>query len=173
MPFRKNRAGDLPARDPRRNIVPMEPESEHSEVRIRTGDAGDYDRIVAVWSEAGLPFRPLGRDSRENVRREAERARSTFFLAECEGRVVGVVLATHDGRKGWINRLAVVPDHRGQGLASTLVGRAEEWLASEGIEVWAALIESDNTGSMMFFERTGYIHDRGVEYFSKRRSTEM
>ena len=36
-------------------------------------------------------------------------------VAEAGGELVGVVLGTHDGRKGWINRLAVAPAYQRRG----------------------------------------------------------
>ncbi|MBU0614590.1 MAG: GNAT family N-acetyltransferase, partial [Nanoarchaeota archaeon] len=34
-----------------------------------------------------------------------------------EGRIIGTSIGTFDGRKGWINRVAVDPDFRGRRLA--------------------------------------------------------
>ncbi len=34
-------------------------------VEYRRLAASDYDRVVEVWQEAGLPYRPQGRESRE------------------------------------------------------------------------------------------------------------
>jgi ribosomal protein S18 acetylase RimI-like enzyme len=141
-----------------------------SEVVVREAGLDDYDSIVAVWAEAGLPFRPQGRDSRESVGLELERGCSVFLLAEVDGLPVGAVLGTHDGRKGWVNRLAVIPRHRRRGLARRLVRGVEVWLESQGIEICAALIESDNQDSKAFFARMDYLHDPEIEYFSKRRS---
>ena len=89
-----------------------------------------------------------------------------------KARIVGVVFGTHDGRKGWINRLAVAPDFRGQGIAHRLVGEVEAALHAQGIDVIAALVESDNRGSLAFFARIGYVHDPEIEYFSTRRDPE-
>jgi N-acetylglutamate synthase len=139
-------------------------------LEIRRADVADYDDIVGVWAEAGLSYRPQGRDRRESVQRELRRGTGAFFLASSAGCPVGVVLGTHDGRKGWINRLAVVPAYRRKGVASRLVREVEAWLEAEGIELCAALIESPNGGSMAFFAEIGYVHDPEIEYVSKRRT---
>ncbi|MGZ4887063.1 MAG: hypothetical protein ACXVJK_04855, partial [Candidatus Aminicenantales bacterium] len=65
----------------------------------------DYRRVVDIWTEGRLPVKPRGRDSRANIEKQIELPNVLFLVAESEGRVVGTVLATHDGRKGWINRL--------------------------------------------------------------------
>lgn len=167
-PVAARETGSRPGRAPER--LPEEA------IAVRACELGDYDDVVAVWRQAGLPFRPRGRDSRQAVATGLERGGSIFLLAEAtvgaRPLVVGVVLATHDGRKGWINRLAVLPAFQGQGIARRLVMEAEEGLRAQGIDVVAALIESANTGSLSFFSHLGYLHDADIEYFSKRRDPE-
>jgi GNAT superfamily N-acetyltransferase len=148
----------------------MEIRDMHNEVVVRKAVLDDYDRIVGVWLDAGLPFRPEGRDGRESIRAEMERGCSVFLLAEVAGRSVGVALGTHDGRKGWVNRLAVVPEYRRIGLARRLVRDVEIWLESQGIQICAALIESENHESRAFFAGMGYLCDPEIQYFSKRQS---
>ena len=93
---------------------------------------------------------------------------STYLVAEQQGRLVGVVLGTHDGRKGWINHLAVHPDYRRQGLAQRLLAACEQALHAQGIEIIAALVERDNASSAAFFERAGYAADVPIFYYRKR-----
>ncbi|MCK4246274.1 GNAT family N-acetyltransferase, partial [Candidatus Bipolaricaulota bacterium] len=69
----------------------------------------DYDELIALWQEAGLSYRPNGRDCRDKIAHEIAGTTSIFLVAESEERIIGAILGTHDGRKGWINRLAVVP----------------------------------------------------------------
>jgi len=128
----------------------------------------DYDDLIALWNAAGLDHRPNGRDRREKLVREIAGPTSVFLVAESEGRMVGVVLGTHDGRKGWINRLAVAPSHREQGIGRALVEAAEERLQDLGIGIITCLIEDWNEDSIAFFERIGYVEHRECIYYSKR-----
>jgi ribosomal protein S18 acetylase RimI-like enzyme len=88
------------------------------------------------------------------------------------GRLVAVAVLTHDGRRGWINRLAVDPACRRRGLAARLIAEAERWFTKDlGFEVWAALIAGENRGSQALFDALGYRrHD--VVYVSKRTRPE-
>jgi GNAT superfamily N-acetyltransferase len=83
--------------------------------------------------------------------------------------VVGTVLATHDGRKGWINRLAVAAALRRRGIGARLIRAAEEWLASEGMDILAGLIEDGNVVSISVFEALGYKKHPEIIYFAKRK----
>lgn len=148
----------------------MDGSAEQRSVTTRDMRFEDYEAVMRLWTEAGLPFRPGGRDAPERVESEMRRGEAIFLVAEVEGRLAGVVLGTHDGRKGWINRLAVAPSCRRQGIARRLVREVEARLEARGIEIVAALIETPNAASLRFFERIGYLHDPDIEYVSRRRS---
>lgn len=142
-------------------------------MRIRDLKPEDYDELIALWEAVGLPYRPHGRDGRDRITREIGGACSIFLAAEDRGgRLIGAVLGTHDGRKGWINRLAVLPERRGQGVGSALVAAVEERLRAMSIEIVTCLIEDWNEESMAFFERIGYVRHPDIAYYSKRRSPE-
>jgi ribosomal protein S18 acetylase RimI-like enzyme len=147
-------------------------ERDAGEVAIRAMTPDDYASVTRVWTAAGLSFRPRGRDRPAKVRAELESGRGVFLVAEADGEVVGVVLGTHDGRKAWINRLAVEPAYQRRGIATRLVRVLEERLESMGLEIVAALVESHNRASLEFFKAIGYDVDAGITYVSKRRSAD-
>jgi len=95
------------------------------------------------------------------------------LVAETNGKLVGSIFGTHDGRRGWINRLAVAPEFRRQGIARMLVAKVEKCLSELGIEIVASLIEAWNTKSMQAFERLGYKRHSDVFYFSKRKNSDV
>jgi len=143
------------------------------EISIRPLVIEDYDALVSLWQRAGLKFRPKGRDSREALRRQLSQGRVTILGAKNEGRLTGVVMVSHDGRKGWINRLAVDPAYRRRGLGARLITAAEKELYGQGIEVIAALIEAGNEPSLNLFQKEGYLLAREILYLSKRPGEEV
>ena len=132
----------------------------------------DYESVTRLWTEAGLPYRPLGRDRPEKLRVEMQRGTAVFLVAEADGQLVGVVLGTHDGRRGWINRLAVAPRYQRRGIAARLVSEVERRVEALGIDIVAALIESHNEASLGFFRAIDYVRTSEIEYVSKRRSSD-
>jgi ribosomal protein S18 acetylase RimI-like enzyme len=150
------------------------PESDRDRadgLEIREFRIEDYDRVMALWTEGDLPLKPLGRDSRQNIARQTGLPNVRFLVAVDKpgGRVIGTVLATHDGRKGWINRLAVDAGLRKKGIGARLVVAAEHWLESQGMDILACLIEEDNAVSMAVFEKLGYKKHPEIIYFAKRK----
>ncbi|MFC2081945.1 GNAT family N-acetyltransferase [Candidatus Bipolaricaulota bacterium] len=141
-------------------------------MRIRELTIFDYDALVRLWEEGNLPYRPNGRDQRERIAREIDGPCSIFLAAEVDDSLVGAVLGTHDGRKGWINRLVVAPGYRKRGIGTALVAEVERRLAGLGIEIVTCLIETWNEGSMRFFEGRGFVEHEECVYFSKRKNPE-
>jgi len=137
---------------------------------IRHLNPDDYDELIRLWSICGLTHRPKGRDSREAIDEQFALANMCFLGMFDGDRMIGTVIGSHDGRKGWINRLAIDPEYRGRELAANLIDSAEDYLHAQGIRVIAALIEDENTPSMATFAKAGYEAWEGIVYFSKRPS---
>jgi ribosomal protein S18 acetylase RimI-like enzyme len=139
---------------------------------IRPLSVADYQKMMALWRRAGLhSIRPEGRDSRAAIARQLASGAQTILGLEIDAQLVGVVIATHDSRKGWINRLAVDPAHRRQGYARRLIEAAERVLRAQGMHVIAALIEGDNPASLKLFREAGYVEfDAEMHYVTKRDS---
>lgn len=137
------------------------------QIKYRELKIDDYDRMMEVWTKSGLPIRPAGRDSREKIAVEMQRNPDFFIGAFDDDDLIGLVVASSDGRKGWINRLAVIPEYRGKGLGRELIRRSEQVLYRSGVEILACLIMDDNTPSIGLFESEGYSHWSNVYYFRK------
>ena len=128
----------------------------------------EYEKLIKLWEKSKLPFKPNGRDSKENIIKQLNISTNGFIVAENNANIIGAIIASHNGRKGWINRLAVHPDYRKKGIAAALIKEAENFLQSEGIEIFAALIEGWNFQSKNLFEKNNYNEFEGIHYFTKR-----
>ncbi|MBN2305884.1 MAG: GNAT family N-acetyltransferase [Anaerolineae bacterium] len=135
--------------------------------------ADDYDDVRGLWEESGLPVKPGGRDSREQFAQQLAGGTQVVLGLRSSERLIGVVVVTHDGRKGWINRLAVHPDTRRQGAGQRLIIEAERVLREQGMHVIAVLIAGGNEASLALFERAGYTVYPGVHYLTKRDSQDV
>jgi ribosomal protein S18 acetylase RimI-like enzyme len=136
---------------------------------VRSMRPEDYPALVRLWKDAGLTYHPKGRDSKARVIKELGTPMALFLVAESEGRLIGSLLGTTDGRKGWINRLAVHPEHQRKGVAMALLKEMERRFDEHGILVLCALIQGDNASSLTFFAKAGYVEDSSVVYYTKRK----
>lgn len=132
----------------------------------------EYDEVVSLWNRAGLKFKPEGRDSRNAIMKQLEKNPELLLGAFLDGKLIGIALLTDDGRKGWINRLAVDPDYRRRGIAKELIKKSEEIFRKKGINLFAALVEDWNYQSQNLFNRMGYTKHTEIFYFTKRDSDE-
>ena len=142
-------------------------------VEIQALEPSDYDALLALWKTAALPHRPKGRDSREAIMSQMRRDPGLFLGAFLGGRLVGSVIASFDGRKGWINRLTVDPDERRRGIGRKLTEEAERVLRARGSQITGALVEADNSPSMALFEKCGYTIHKDMLYLTKRDSGQV
>lgn len=141
--------------------------SNRETITVRELSMADYDQICAVWAASGLPYKPTGRESREAFQAQLASGVQFPLGAFIGDHIVGVVLATHDSRKGWINRLAVDKDFQRRGVGRALIQAAEALLRAKGLPIVAALVEHHNSASLALFLDEGF-HLHETYYLSKR-----
>ena len=140
---------------------------------IRILNCSEIDKLIDLWNNSSLPIKPEGRDTKDNLKNQIRIANNRFFVAELDHQLIGAVIASHNGRKGWINRLAVLPEFRGKGIAASLIERSERFFLSHNIKIFACLIEDWNDISMNFFHKKDYISHRDIIYFTKKIDQEV
>ena len=115
----------------------------------------DYDEVMALWcATEGLTLRDA--DSREAIVRYLERNPSLSFVARDAGHLVGAVLSGTDGRRGYLQHLAVAPSHRGRGVGRALAERAVEALRSLGVTKCHLMVSQENAAARAFWEHLGW-----------------
>lgn len=125
-----------------------------------------YDDVLALW-QASEGVGLSSADSRDNIAAYLQRNPGMSFVAIADGRVVGAVLAGHDGRRGYIHHLAVDQRFRRQGLGRQLVTRCLSALRWAGIEKCHLFIVNDNAGGTAFWESLGWQRRADIGIMSK------
>jgi len=125
-----------------------------------------YDAVHALWSRCeGMG---LGRaDSREGIARYLERNPGMSRVALDGGRVIGALLAGHDGRRGNLNHLAVDPAYRHRGIGRRMLAEALERLREAGIDRCHGQVFSDNTRALEFWQTLGWTIHGEITLISK------
>ena len=139
------------------------------EYTVRKVSIDDYDAIYELWNSTEQSRRALNPvdDSREGIERYLKRNPNTCFAAVKDGRIIGVILTGHDGRRAIIHHLCVHPACRRAGVAGRLVALAEEALKKEGIQKIFGLVFKDNEAANAFWEQQGYSLRTNLNYRNK------
>lgn len=136
-------------------------------INYRVMTPADYDAVYDMWiNTPGMGLNTTD-DSREGITRYLERNPSTCFVAECDGKLVGVIIAGHDGRRGYIYHTAVLPEYRNHGIARSLVDLAFDALDKEGINKAALVVFSKNELGNGFWEKIGFTGRDDLVYRNK------
>ena len=102
---------------------------------IREMSIADFEEVKALWQRSnGIELSTA--DTKESITRFLERNPGLSFVARDGDLLVGAVLCGHDGRRGYIDHLAVSQSHRCQGIGRALVGRCLYNLVQIGIRKW-------------------------------------
>lgn len=134
---------------------------------IRAMKPEDYDEVYGLWQSCvGMGLNNLD-DSREGICRFLQRNPDTCFVAEKDRTIVGVIMAGHDGRRGFIYHTAVHPDCRRQGIAGKLVEAAMDALKNCGINKTALVVFSRNESGNAFWEKQGFNAREDLVYRNK------
>ena len=114
----------------------------------------DTDAVVELWRRCDL-VRPWN-DPHKDIARKLKVNGEMFFVGEIGGRIVATVMVGYEGHRGWINYLAVDPNHRRRGLGRILMENAEQLLRDEGCPKINLQIRSGNEQVIAFYRSLGY-----------------
>jgi ribosomal protein S18 acetylase RimI-like enzyme len=125
----------------------------------------DYEQLLGLWRACeGLSIRDA--DSHAGVERYLARNPGLSHVAERGGRIVGSIMAGHDGKRGYIQHLAVSPGARKQGVASCLVAFCVDALKQEGIEKSHVHVLKHNATGNAYWTRMGWRQRTEVVMYS-------
>lgn len=125
------------------------------EIRMTPMTMDDYDEAMALWQATeGMGLRPS--DAPEHIARYLERNPGLSFVARDGDRLVGTVLCGHDGRRGYLQHLAVDRAYRRQGIGRALVERVLAALRSININKCHLFVIKENAPAVDFWRRIGW-----------------
>ena len=114
----------------------------------------DYSQVINLWKISGLE---VGRsDTNEGIQQKLERDADLFLIAEEGDIIIGVIMGSYDGRRGWINHLAVMPNYRHTGIGSSLVGKVEGYLKAKGCLKINLFVKPYTSNVQEFYKLLGY-----------------
>ena len=119
-----------------------------------------YDAAIGIWHAAGLT-RPWN-DPAYDLRFAMDGPASTVLGAFDGETLVGAVMTGHDGHRGWVYYLGVLPDRQRGGIGRALMAACEDWLRARAVPALNLMVRDDNAAALGFYDRLGYETSRVV-----------
>ena len=132
---------------------------------VRSFETGDQDAVIALWDACDLT-RPWN-DPRKDIARKLKVQPELFLVGLEDNEVVATVMAGYEGHRGWVNYLAVSPEHQGKGWGRALMDAAEIKLRALGCPKINLQVRTANNEVRAFYKALGYALDDVVS-FGKR-----
>ena len=129
-------------------------------MKIRPFISSDTDAVVRLWQCCGLIR------SWNNPHLDIERKLAVnpewFIVGETNNEIVASAMFGYEGHRGWVNYLAVAPQHQRHGYAKQLMQFGEELLLSVGCPKINLQVRETNAQALGFYEALGYKVDASV-----------
>lgn len=126
-------------------------------MQIRPFQLEDEEAVVFLWRRCGL-VRPSN-DPHKDIRRKLKVRPDLFLVGVLDGGIAATVMAGYEGHRGWLNYVAVAPEHQRRGLARAIVTEAERLLREAGCPKINLQVRTANKGVIEFYRRVGYSVD--------------
>lgn len=134
------------------------------QIKCRVMRAADYPEVYRLWlNTPGMGLNKTD-DSAQGIEKYLKRNPTTSFVALDGSRIIGVIMAGHDGRRGYIHHTAVLPEYRGRHIGMELVRNAMNALEAEGISKVALVAFEKNTTGNAFWEHIGFSVRKDLVY---------
>jgi ribosomal protein S18 acetylase RimI-like enzyme len=134
-------------------------------VHYRELELSDYDKVISLWQDVeGVKLRDA--DSKSGINKYLQRNPGLSFVAEEGGNIVGTIMSGHDGKRGYIQHLAVLPSKRKTGIATELLSLCLEALKSEGIVKSHIHVLSNNEVAKNYWLNRGWVKRTDIEVYS-------
>ena len=129
-------------------------------MQTRSFQLEDEAAVVSLWQQCDL-VRPWN-DPRKDIRRKLRVRPDLFLVGVMNGQVVATAMAGYEGHRGWLNFVAVAPQHQRLGLGRAIMHEAERLLRAAGCPKINLQVRTSNHGVIEFYRRLGYAVDEVV-----------
>jgi N-acetylglutamate synthase len=152
-------------------MEPHSPTIPGSSVQISEMSIADYDEVRALLTiTPGITWRTA--DARPAVERYLARNPGFSFVARSATHLVGCVMCGHDGRRGYLQHLAVSPAYRMSGLGRRLIEYCLTALAEQGIGKVHLDVLIENKAAEQFWQHLGWKRRDDLHRYSWINSNE-
>jgi len=129
-------------------------------MEIRPYQAKDESSVIRLWKDCGLVV--PHNNARLDIQRKLTVQPEMFLVGQMNGQIAATVMAGYDGHRGWINYLAVHPEHQGSGIGKRIMEKAEGLLQESGCPKINLQVRNTNVNVIEFYKKIGYKEDNVI-----------
>lgn len=129
-------------------------------MKIRSFTTPDTDPVIKLWDDCELTR--AWNNPRLDIERKLAVNPEWFVVGEVNREIVASAMFGYEGHRGWINYLAVSPQHQRRGYAKQLMQHGEDLLLAAGCPKLSLQVRTTNTQALGFYEALGYKVDSAV-----------
>ncbi len=129
-------------------------------MNIRRYTESDKDAVLSLWQDCGLIH--AGTDYARDMDAKMRFQPELFFVATLNDEIIGSIMVGYDGRRGWINCLAVRSDYRKRGYGKDLVDFGIGRLKELGCPKVNLQVRKSNLGVIAFYKKLGFKEDEVI-----------
>ena len=129
-------------------------------MHIRAFQANDEAAVVALWRACDLT-RPWN-DPHKDIARKLRAQPELFLVGQWQGQIIASAMFGYEGHRGWLNYLAVLPEHQRKGHAKALMAHGEALLLALGCPKINLQVRASNAQVLAFYQTLGYRDDEVV-----------
>lgn len=126
-------------------------------MEIRSFQLADEEAVISLWERCDL-VRPWN-DPRKDIERKLRVNPELLLVGVLDGELVATAMVGYEGHRGWINYLAVAPEHQRKGLGRMMMDEAERRLRELGCPKINLQVRSSNRDVIEFYQRIGFSMD--------------
>ena len=123
-------------------------------MKIRAFRPSDEPDVILQWERCDL-LRPWN-DPHKDIQRKLRVHPEMFLVGLSNDGLVATAMAGYEGHRGWVNYLAVAPEHQGKGFGRAIMAEAEKLLGRMGCPKLNVQVRGANTAAVEFYRRIGY-----------------
>jgi ribosomal protein S18 acetylase RimI-like enzyme len=115
------------------------------------------DAVVDLWRKCNLVV--LQNDPVEDIHRKLAFQPELFFVGLMGEKVIGSIMVGYEGHRGWLNYVAVLPEHQRHGYGRRLVEKAVGELKKLGCLKVNLQVRTSNVSVIEFYKHLGFKED--------------
>ena len=127
-------------------------------LQIRPFAPSDESDVISLWQKCDLVVEQ--NDPQKDIAMKLHVQPELFLVGLVDNQIVATVMAGYEGHRGWINYLAVAPDHQSKGFARQIMAAVETKLKALGCPKINLQIRTTNKPVIEFYKSIGFKEDK-------------